>query len=100
MFKEVAEAIPSNFQYLFSMGGKQDALIDPDTDRHADVFSDEAAVAEAGYTSQSKSDLLAITLPTTRIGIPANNIRHFNKRMAGRTFSELQTERDQRKGSR
>lgn len=98
LLKEVAAtgAIPANFQYLFSMGGKQDHLIDRDTDRHADVFPDEEALTSAGYLSQHGSDLLAITLPGTRVGIPANNIRHFNKRMAGRTFSELQAERPRR----
>jgi hypothetical protein len=85
---------PANFRYLFSMGGKQDHLIDLDNHRHADVFPDEAAIEAAGYVSQDESDLLAITIPGTRIGIPANNIRAFNKRMAGRTFSELQIERN------
>jgi hypothetical protein len=46
-----------------------------------------------GYTSQEESDLLCILLPTTRVGIVANNIVHFNKKMAGRSFSELQQER-------
>lgn len=97
MLKDVADGVPDNFRYLFSMGGKQDALIDRDVDRHADVFPDDAAIADAGYASQDGSDLLAITLPTTRVGIPANNIRHFNKKLAGRTFSELQAERDSRR---
>ena len=98
MFKDYAGQgrIPANFRYLFSMGGKQDHLIDPDVDRHAEVFANLAAIEEAGYLSQDDSDLLAITLPTTKIGIPANNIPRFNKKMAGRTFGELQRERKQR----
>jgi hypothetical protein len=79
------------------MGGKEDHLIDKEVDRHADVFPDDVAILEAGYMNQDASDLLAITLPTTKIGIPANNIRHFNKKMSGRTFSALQTERDEAK---
>jgi hypothetical protein len=77
-----------NFRYLFSTGGLSDDLIE-DGDRHADVFPGEAEMAAAGYLSQDASDLLAILLPTNRIGIPANNIPHFNKKMAGRRFSEL-----------
>jgi len=96
MFKEHADEFPSNFVYLFSMGGKQDHLIDRENDRHADVFKDIEAIEAAGYSDQSASDLLAITLPSNKIGIPANNIRHFNKKMAGRTFAELQAERDTR----
>lgn len=79
---------PVNFRYLFSTGGLQDDAIRED-DRHADVFPNEAIMRAAGYESQDASDLLAILLPTNRIGIPANNIPHFNKKMAGRRFSEL-----------
>lgn len=87
MFKEFGQ-FPDNFRYLFSTGGRQDGLIEA-TDRHADVFPNEEAIEAAGYSSQDASDLLAILLPTNRIGIPANNIKHFNKRIAGRRFSEL-----------
>jgi hypothetical protein len=97
MFKEFVEPdCPSNFKYLYSMGGKEDHLINKETDRHADVFPDDAAILDAGYGNQDASDLLAITLPTNKIGIPANNIKHFNKKMAGRTFSTLQEERDEK----
>lgn len=90
-------SFPSNFKYLFSMGGKEDHLIDLENDRHAEVFKDDAAILDAGYGNQDASDLLAITLPTNKIGIPANNIKHFNKKMAGRTFGELQKERDEKR---
>jgi hypothetical protein len=97
MFKRVVEPnCPSNFRYLYSMGGKQDHLIDLENDRHAEVFPDDAAILDAGYANQDASDLLAITLPSNKIGIPANNIKHFNKKMARRTFGELQGERDQK----
>jgi hypothetical protein len=43
--------------------------------------------------SEGPSDLLAVLLPTTRIGIVANNIPGYNKRLAGRTFSEAQQDR-------
>jgi len=98
LFKRIVEPnCPSNFRYLYSLGGKEDYLINKETDRHAEVFPDDAAILDAGYMNQSDSDLLAITLPTNKIGIPSNNIRHFNKKMAGRTFGELQEERDNKK---
>jgi hypothetical protein len=100
-FKRLVEPnCPPNFRYLYSMGGKEDHLVDKENDRHADVFTDDAAILDAGYMNQDASDLLAITLPSNKIGIPANNIRHFNKKMKGRTFSELQTERDTAKESK
>lgn len=99
MFKKhVTEAArPDNFKYLFSLGGKEDHLIDMENDRHAEVFPDDAAILDAGYMNQDASDLLAITLPTNKIGIPANNIKHFNKKMAGRTFGQLQQERREKR---
>jgi hypothetical protein len=80
---------PPNFRWLASTGGTQDHLI-KDSMRHADVFPDDAAIRAAGYESQDANDLLCILLSTTKIGIPANNIKHYNRRMAGRTFSQIQ----------
>jgi hypothetical protein len=87
MFKTVFE-FPLNFRYLFSTGGLQDDMITED-DRHADVFPTLDASITAGYMSQDANDLLAIMLPTNKIGITANNIPHFNKKLAGQTFSEF-----------
>ena len=102
MFRRLVteETCPPNFRYVFSLGGKEDHLIDLAVDRHAEVFPDDDAVEAAGYGNQSASDLLAINLPTNRIGIPANNIRHFNRKMAGRTFGQLQRDRDITRGRR
>lgn len=95
MFREhVAGKAPVNFRWVYSMGGKQDHLIEKDNERHADVFTDLREMVERGYTSQSDNDLLCVLLPTTRIGIPANNISHFNKKLDGRSFSKVQVELD------
>ena len=91
--KRLEEKFPSNFLICYSMGGREDHLLDPDKDRHADVFPDLEAITEAGYMSQHESDLLCVLLPTTRVGIPQNNIPHFRKKLDGRTFSEAQRER-------
>lgn len=88
MVKRHAGTFPSNFRVLFSTGGLEDHLIDPELDRHADVFPTVEAMTEAGYSSQDANDLLAVLLPTTRVGITANNIRAYNNKLAGRRFSE------------
>jgi hypothetical protein len=93
MVREHEHQFPLNFCIILSTGGQEDHLIDPDSDRHADVFPDDAAITAHGYTSQDESDLLAVLLPTTRVGIPANNISAFRRRLAGRRFSELVPER-------
>jgi hypothetical protein len=92
--KEVAlvksRRLPKNLVIIFSMGGKQDHLVDKDTDRHADVFPTLEALEAAGYVDQSDDDLLAATLETTRIGIVANNIPHLRKQQGDATFAGLQ----------
>lgn len=88
----VAGAAPRNFLWVYSMGGREDHLIDRETERHADVFPDREAIRAAGYFDQDDHDLLAVVAPNHRIGIPANNIPSFNKRLAGRTFGEVEAE--------
>lgn len=89
-------ALPENFIIIFSMGGKQDQLIDVEADRHADVFPTMEALIEAGYTDQEDSDILAATLPTPKIGIVVNNIPHLKRKQGQATFASLQRERDER----
>lgn len=97
-FRQIVEPrAPQNFRWIFSYGGRFDDLIDPDRDRHADVFPSEEALEAAGYQSQSASDLLAALLPTTRIGIPANNIPHLRRRQGEQTFREQQSARPARR---
>lgn len=82
---------PDNFRWVYGFGGTQDALLDPEHDRVADVFPDELAIAEAGWHSQEASDLLAVLGPRL-VGIPANRIPHFVKKQDGRTFRSWQME--------
>ncbi|UQA95639.1 hypothetical protein K9S39_30625 [Streptomyces halobius] len=98
-FRRLVEpAPPRNLRWVFSYGGKQDHLIRPG-DRVADVFPDEAAIRSAGYHSQDASDLLAVLGPAP-VGIPANNIPQFKRRMAGRSFRQWQAERDTKRAAR
>ena len=89
----LADDSPSNFRVIFSLGGVEDHLIDLDNDRHAEVFHDLTQLEAAGYTDQEESDLLCVLLPTNKVGVPANNIRHFVRKMNGRTFGELEAAR-------
>lgn len=89
-FKRLVEPRPpANLLWVYSYGGRQDHLIDPDRDRVADVFPDAETMAAAGYADQSASDLLAVTGPR-RAGIPANNIPHYRRRQGHRSFAEWQ----------
>lgn len=84
---------PVNLRFIYSYGGRQDDLIDVTVDRHAEVFPSSQALQEAGYYDQEDNDLLAITAPTVRIGIVANNIPTANKRFDGRTMSTMRPNR-------
>ena len=95
MVKEVI--LPSNFAILFSKGGKQDHMIQ-ESDRHADVFPDLESLLAAGYMDQEGSDLDAVRLPTTKIGIVSNNIKHLKKAQGSTSFGGLQMERDKKLG--
>ncbi|MEO3852756.1 hypothetical protein ABGB09_34935 [Streptomyces sp. B8F3] len=89
----VEPAPPDNFLWVYSYGGTQDADLDTRSDRVADVFPDEDAIDTAGWHSQEASDLLAVLGPRL-VGIPANRIPHYLKRLAGRTFRTWQAEVD------
>lgn len=93
-FKRMVQgSCPKNFKYLFSLGGKEDHLIDLELDRHCDVFPSLEALNNAGYMDQSENDLLAINLPTNKIGIVSNNIKHFKKIQGELTFKSGQEKR-------
>ena len=80
---------PDNLHWVYSYGGVQDHSLDPGVDRVADVFPDEDAIERAGWSSQRESDLLAVLGPPL-VGMSANRIPVFLKRIAGRRFSTWQ----------
>lgn len=51
--------MPENLTIIYSYGGKQDALIDVDLDRHSRVFDSLKSLQEAGYVDTSHDDYLA-----------------------------------------
>lgn len=85
--------IPKNFIVIYSLGGRQDHLIDKDKDRHSDVFPSLESMAEAGYVDIGEDDRLAAISPNHRVGLYRNNIRHLVKKMGERKFSDWQTKR-------
>ncbi|WP_435158194.1 GP88 family protein [Amycolatopsis sacchari] len=99
-FRRLVEPYPpDNFLWVYSYGGTQDGEIDTTTDRIADVFPDEESIAVAGWSSQEASDLLAVLGPRL-VGVPANRIPHFLRRLRGRRFSEWQAEVDAERRAR
>lgn len=87
--------VPTNLTIIYSLGGKQDHLVDRDVDRHCDVFPTLDALLAAGYHDQAADDRLAVTGPR-RVGIVANRLPVPRRLADGRAFSEWQDERDAR----
>lgn len=100
LFRKLVEPDPpANFRWVYSFGGTQDGSLDDGRDRVADVFPTIEAMEAAGYADQSESDLLAVLGPPL-VGIPANNIPQYRKRLAGRTFRQWQREADDMRAAR
>jgi hypothetical protein len=52
-------AIPENFDLIFSLGSKNDQLIDQDSERHSKIFQSMEEMTAAGYSDSSYLDLNA-----------------------------------------
>ena len=55
-----SKQLPNNFTIIFSLGGKQDNLINQSADRHSRVFESLEQLQAAGYIDTSHDDTLAI----------------------------------------
>lgn len=96
LFREAVEPDPPpNFRWVYSLGGREDHLVDATTERHVDVFPDEESLAEAGYTSRAKEGCLVSVLGPQKIGIAANRIEYLRRRQGDKRFSELQAAQDE-----
>jgi len=79
LFKQytVDGLIPSNFIVIYSYGGKEDKLIDKNTDRHSWVFSSLQALKDAGYAAANVNDAVALgTNP--KIGLVYHGTKNFD----------------------
>lgn len=61
--------IPHNVVVIFSYGGKEDHLIDPNKDRHSYVFRDYDTMIKNGYVDASIDDTVAWKSDNHRIGL-------------------------------
>lgn len=92
LFKEgIADQVADNFIVIYSYGGKQDHLIDRETDRHSDVFPDYDEMIRLGYNDIEPDDKWAATHPNKKVGLYRNNIKHFIKKQGEKKFSEWQS---------
>lgn len=76
--------MPQNFTLIFSYGGKQDHLIDPERDRHSAVFQNEIELALQGYADASHDDTVALG-SNLKIGL----IYHGSKNYANTAWDKV-----------
>jgi hypothetical protein len=70
--------LPSNFTLIYSLGGRQDSLIDQANDRHSRVFETIEELTAAGYVDTSKDDLKALG-SNPKIGLVYHGNKNFEK---------------------
>jgi hypothetical protein len=68
--------IPANFTVIYSFGGKEDKLIDRNTDRHSWVFSSLKALKAAGYAAANVDDSVALKA-NPKIGLVYHGTKNF-----------------------
>ena len=61
LFDPIKGLIPKNLILIYSLGSKNDNLIDLNKDRHAKIFNSLDQLKNEGYINASDNDLLAIT---------------------------------------
>jgi len=69
LFDKLTESIPENLTLIFSLGSKNDKLINESKDRHSKIFESETDLINAGYINASKNDLIAISKESHKIGL-------------------------------
>lgn len=83
LFKLIQDDVPNNLMIIYSYGGHQDHLIDPERDRHAKVFENETDVP-ASYIDASHDDKLALT-QNKKIAL----VYHGTKNYANTTWNKV-----------
>ena len=69
LFKKLGDLKPINFIVIYSLGGKEDHLIDLNKDRHSKVFNNEYDLISQGYIDSSKDDKHAFQSINNKIGL-------------------------------
>ena len=75
---------PSNFSLIYSLGGKQDSLINLETDRHSRVFESLDDLLDAGYVDASHDDTVALG-SNPKIGL----VYHGGKKYSNTTWNKV-----------
>jgi len=74
---------PRNFRLIYSYGGKQDSMIQPETDFHSRVFESIDDLNDAGYVDGTHDDSVAALGGNPRIGLVYHGIKSYKNTLWG-----------------
>jgi len=69
--------IPSNMIIIYSYGGTEDNLINPDRDRHSKVFETLEQLLSSGYIDATNDDAIAINDVNKKIGLVYHGVKSY-----------------------
>jgi Gene product 88 len=80
MFKKYQNEnlIPVSFRVIFSFGGRQDNLINIETDFHSRVFQSETELLAAGYQDGTDDDMVAAMGVSNKVGLVYHGTKSYN----------------------
>ena len=70
--------IPGNFRVIFSFGGKEDNLINIETDFHSRVFETMDQLETAGYQNGTQDDMVAAIGSNPKVGLCYHGTKSYN----------------------
>ena len=76
--------VPASFRVIFSFGGKQDALIQTETQYHARVFETLQDLEAAGYQNGTDDDMVAAIGDSFKIGLCYHGAKSYQNTTWGR----------------
>lgn len=85
MFQDESSRLPKNFRVIFSYGGKQDELIQIETDFHSRVFETIDELLANGYVDASQDDMIAAIGNCNKIGL----VYHGGKNYANTKWKDV-----------
>ena len=99
LFKELIKnnLLPQNFIAVLSFNGKEDNLIDINTDRHSKVFESVEELQAEGYVDAHEDDSVAIRASSNKIGLVYHGVKHFIKTSIPRA-NEINSQRSRKLG--
>lgn len=77
MFQSEAARLPKSFTVIFSFGGRQDASINLETERHARVFESIQDLEASGYVDGTNDDMVAAMGSSLKIGLVYHGVKSY-----------------------